>query len=417
MIPDDEPIAMGGQAPEPPPPSMQEGSIADVPIAKVLARLAERKATGLLSVYGENVIYLASFRGGKMARILEDPAQPNTLFGVLLHKTGVEEDKIAAALKQVETTGRLVGELLFLGKAATKQQVGRALVLQLKMRVGALDAMTEGRFVFSSEDPTGLPLKAPGLDPVQVVFRSKVDVYGKRDRKVSTNIELPVLEQYVSPSGDASAQLDHLKLNPSEAILWQTARERRHKLREIFAMSALNRRQTHAVVFALADLGYLTFHPSLDPARQREIACETIVGKAEVIRSGSLFEAIEIHWMAHTEDVIEGVAAMRKMYTMKHIDDPSPEIQAHFDKITDAIAEAEKTLTDSTSRRRYRATVVELDQIRKSADLLVAQGEMEVFKGWWASAVYRFIHAVELQPDNPIFKDKLRNSQTQLKRS
>ena len=75
-----------------------------------------------------------------------------------------------------------------------------------------------------------------------------------------------------------------------------------------------------------------------------------------------------------------------------------------------AIEEAHAALHDTLSRRHYRSSVLDRQQITSSAMLLVKQGDMEVFKGRLAMAKDRFDRALELDPGADVIRDKMRKA-------
>ena len=103
---------------------------------------------------------------------------------------------------------------------------------------------------------------------------------------------------------------------------------------------------------------------------------------------------------------------MKKQYDIERFSQLTSEQEELLEKIHARFDEAFANLESDSSRRRYRAEVVEKDAIANSADMLGKQGEMAIMRRDRAAACGAFAKAAELVPGEASFRDGLRRATT-----
>ena len=103
---------------------------------------------------------------------------------------------------------------------------------------------------------------------------------------------------------------------------------------------------------------------------------------------------------------------MKKQYDVERFSQLSADQAETLEKIHARFDEAFASLESDSSRRRYRAEVVEKDAIANSADMLGKQGEMAIMRRDRAAACGAFAKAAELVPGEASFRDGLRRATT-----
>jgi len=142
-----------------------QGDVRTVPVRELLAWLARRRATGILSLSRGMVVWRFQLRAGRVE--MATSTERERMLGRMLVERGlIDERQLEAALKRGQPAGARLGRTLT--RAGLVSPAALTEVLAHKMEGLLVDAMTwtDGRFFFDDE-------ARPGRRPA---IRTTVDV-------------------------------------------------------------------------------------------------------------------------------------------------------------------------------------------------------------------------------------------------
>ena len=413
VLPPAEPPAAA--PPEPPPPAAaaepagvtEQGSFLERPPLEVFGQLGRDGATGMLTIEGATRTTKIAFRAGRIYHCGERPPRSQYLLGTLLIHLKADARKVNEASIQARDTGVPMGQLLLDARAIEEIQLSRALVTQLKTRIGTLDGWETGNFEFQAGVPNVPIAHAPMVAPVRLLFLGRLDHYARMAQRSATKEEGPHTQHYVTPDPARERWVAKLGFKRDQLALWELVRASRYKLFDLYDRSDLEPEEAFATLFALRDLGLICFHEQLDSAVRLEMLIERFESKSSAVRGSNLFEILEVHWTAGLEQVKEGYDRVKDLYDASTVEDAPEEIIPLSQAILKYIESAYETLKDTKARREYRESTVELAMIHNSAQLLIRQGDLSVFKQDWVDARDRFQQVLELIPGNREVQEKI----------
>jgi hypothetical protein len=176
------------------------------------------------------------------------------------------------------------------------------------------------------------------------------------------------------------------------------------RLREVFSVSNLSRTETSAVMWALAEMGFLDYRGEETTERFMGRVMRRIEQKTEQLK-GSLFDVLELHWICLTHEVEAAFERIRREFTGREYQGLPPELDAKVQRILQRAEEARAFLIDERQRRQLRQEIIEKEMIAASAEILAKKGEMAILKGDSRVAVDCWGKAVELLPNNAEYRD------------
>jgi Tfp pilus assembly protein PilZ len=385
-----------------------EGTLSDTSVPELLSTLAQRKANGRLLLQGDTSAELYFYQG-QIIRVIEQPLRNEHLLGEMLVRAGqirsIERDLALAQAREQELP---LGQALIKRNSLTTQALAQALSKQQQSRVYEQTRRLEGRFSFTDyvRPPKGPPL--PAVHPARVLFRGKVDEYRNRLPHEVEAAESGYSELFLFRADHAPENMGEVGLNAEEQRFWNQVVTGGYYLKEVYPLSNLSRRQTHAVVFALLELGLLVFRRDMDPRKKEQKLREALRRKVSRMEKDTLFNVLELHWMATDSDVVEGYQRVRAAYDCSSIPiEVAEDVRTMSATILKRAEEAMAALRTHEQRRKYRESFLEPSQIHFSADLLLQQGDMSLYRGDLKDAEHRFTHALELEPANKEIRAKL----------
>jgi len=406
-------------APPPPRPARVEasitGSLTDSGIAKVLMDLERKKVSGRLNLTSNQVSNVVYLRRGGVMRVEEDPEVPEHFLGEILNATiQLNPRDRDEALQAAQERGLLLGQELIRRKLINHRDLREALGQQIEARVIAQTKLQEGQFAFYERVGPGKVPPAPNISPVSVILRERINTLRMRLPDEMTKLEQPFLESYCFKGEQAPDDMGELGLSQDEVKFWDQVITGRYHLRKVYTLSNLSRRQTHALIFTLHNIGVLKFRPEMATEFRLQNLAEFYQRKFRRIEADDLFQVLELHWMATEEEVRRNHERLHKMYDYSSL--PSelpPKLKEKADAIMARLEEARRRLSAHSDRQRYRHDIIEDHQLHFTADLLGQQGDMAVFRADYKEAIDRFIHVLEIDPKNLDARRKLDTLRTQ----
>lgn len=374
---------------------------------QVLGDLGKQGATGVLTIEGANRTTKISLRNGRIYHCAEQPPRANYLLGNLLIHLKADPRKVNEASIQGRDSGVPIGQLLLDGRAIEEIQLSRALVTQLKTRVGTFDGWETGNYEFSAGVPSAPIAHAPTVAPVRLLFLGRLDMYARQPSRSQTKEEAPFGSHYVAPVQSNSKWVAKLGFNRHQLQLWSAVAAARYRLHDIYGHTEMEQAEGYATLFALRDLGMLSFSEQLDRAARLEMLVERFESKNAAIRGGNLFDVLEAHWTSDTAGVKAGYERVRELYDASLVEDAPDEIILPSQTIIAYIESAYETLRDTKARRDYRESIVDDATIRQTAELMIRQADLGAFKEDYVDAKARYSQALELIPGNREIQEKM----------
>jgi hypothetical protein len=406
-------------APEAQPPPAEPtltGTYEDTPAVRVLWNLSRKGATGSLRVTAGDARSDIYFHKGRVARILRDPLpQGGRLGELLVTQELLTEQQRDQALEAAADKRVPIGQALLAAKAITKSELATALSKQLQRRLVEEGAHASGQFAFYANAPIGKAPVSPPIYPIRAIFRATVDRYARRLAEEVESIEATYADMYVFPGDNAPEDITELGLNDKEKRFWAETVIGQYRLRDLYPVSKLGRRYTHAVLFALVDLGAVKFEDTMASERRTSKVSEALERKHGELTSGTLFDRLEVHWGSTDEDIERGFRRMRAEYNPSALPPDFPQnLRKLVEEIADNVDEAYQRLRVKEERQRYRRTIQEDSKLKFAAGVLMQQGEIALMRHDFVSAYDRYSHAHEIWPGLAGLAEKLRNARAGL---
>ena len=392
---------------------VRRGSLADRSLRDAMVGLAVDQSTGLLTVkYPDDTVrYGYWLRGGPVGWRTE-PMMEDEVLGVLLYKAEqITAEQVKASLEIMKRDGCRQGEALVEMGVLDFATLIRVLGKQNEFVLQKVMSDKAGEWTFHDLDRLPEQFLTSPLKVVALLFRA---LYAHsremRSAEINSRIE-PNLDRYLSISEVSNHVITEMQLNPKEQGLIDVIQSNSWRVREVFSVSPMGRAQTSALLWCLDELALLNMADQEDVSRTKARIAEQIERKKKQLR-GNYFDILELHWVCMRSEVQDAYNRMKKQYDAERFSQLTAEQEAVLEKIHARLDEAFASLESDSSRRRYRAEVVEKDAIVNSAEMLGKQGEMAIMRRDRAAACGAFAKAAELVPGEALFRDGLRRATT-----
>ena len=376
------------------------------PVVWQLMEAARRQATGELQLLAPTEAVRLFVKDGAVVRVIPDPEPRGEQLGQLLKKRGkVTEAQLAAAVAVATQRGARLGDVLVEQAGVSQRDVTWTLAARASMRLVEVAEMrdvaemtwAEGRTLGDRQLRVGVPVPA-------TLLRERYRQLERRTRSEAVAAEDGLEDRYVCHR--VAAGSDKLRLDKREQQLWDEVLLGKYRLREIYAMSPLDRRRTHAMVFALREIGMVSL--TVKPAAEHQVdeLKHLFEHKAESLRNADFFDLLEVHWTGIQPEIDKAYNRTKGRFT------PSPELLRPADPqtrrklegwsevILKAVEEAYETLRNPYRRRTYRETFIPVNQIEFSAVHFLRQSKMAAFKEDGLEAITLLYRVLELDPGN-----------------
>ncbi len=387
---------------------IDEGGFRDVLMGRYLDNFA-----GVVRVdhpLGTSTVF---FERGGPVQVRDEPVVIEECLGVLLARAGrIEEADLKLSLERMNETGKLQGECLVDMGLLNFPVLVMALMKQTEMKVLRLCELDEGSFeayplerhVTKFVTP---PLKVPG-----VLFKMLRKSYDEQSAGIVAKRQEPYLDQYSRVELDFP--VDDLQLKKTELEFLEILQRRSYRLRQIFSVSNMGRRQTAINLMGLMDIGVLVFDSDEDQSQVIGNYRSKLDTKIRAMMDQNHFEQLELHWSARDKDVEEGYQRLKAEWT--ELGDGAS-LPADLEKMRASVLEsldiAYGAIKDKSARQSYRKETYESQQIQFSADIFFRQAEMLMLKKRWLEVINNLERAVELVPQNRRYAQALKTVRNQ----
>ena len=374
---------------------------------EVLMRAYRDQFTGIVRVdhpLGTSTIF---FEKGGPVQVKDDPVVVDETLGVMLVQAGrITEQQFQKSLQEMNRTGKLQGETLIDMGLLNFPVLVMALMKQTENKVLRIYSSAEGSYAtFPLEKHKTKfitpPLKVPAA--LYKMIRGRIQVMTPEELE---DRQTPFLDMYSRL--DLDFPVDDLQMKKTELEFLQIIGRRSYRLREIFAVSNMGRAVTAITALTLMDMGILVVQDDEDLTQVVENFRSQFTTKLATMEEQNLFEQLEVHWSARTEDVERGYKRLRAKWEKMGRDKNLPEdIEAMRGQVQDVMTSAFNVLRNNSARQDYRAEVYEKQQIAFSADIFFKQAELLMISERWNDVYENLQRAVELVPDNRKYQQVL----------
>ena len=389
------------------------GGLSDRSLRDTMVALAVEQRTGLLTVkYPDGTLrYGYWLRGGPVGWRTE-PMKEDEVLGVLLYKAEqITAEQVKASLEIMKRDGCRQGEALVEMGLLDFATLIRVLSKQNEYVLQQVLADRQGEWTFHGLERLPEQFLTSPLKVVALLFRALYNhTREMRTAAINERIE-PNLDRYLAISEESNHVLSEMQLNAKEQGLIDVIQSNSWRLREVFSVSPMGRAQTSALLWCLEELALLDMSDQEDISRTKARIAEQIERKKKQLR-GTHFDILELHWVCLRSEVQDAYNRMKAQYDTERFAELTADQAETLEQIHARFDEAFASLESDSSRRRYRAEVVEKDAIANSAEMLGKQGEMAIMRRDRAAACGAFAKAAELVPGEASFRDGLRRATT-----
>ena len=392
---------------------LHQGSLSDRSLRDTMVGLAVDQSTGLLTVkYPDGTVRYGYWLRGGPVGWRTDPMKEDEVLGVLLYKAEqITAEQIKMSLEIMKRDGCRQGEALVEMGLLDFATLIRVLGKQNEFVLQKVMTDRQGEWAFHTLDRLPEQFLTSPLKVVALLFRALyTSTREMRTAEINERIE-PNLDRYLAISEESNHVLTEMQLNPKEQGLIDVIQSNSWRLREVYSVSPMGRAQTSALLWCLDELALLNIADQEDESRTKARIAEQIERKKKQLR-GNHFDILDLHWVCLRSEVQDAYSRMKKQYDIERFSQLTSEQEELLEKIHARFDEAFANLESDSSRRRYRAEVVEKDAIANSADMLGKQGEMAIMRRDRAAACGAFAKAAELVPGEASFRDGLRRATT-----
>jgi hypothetical protein len=389
------------------------GSMADRSLRDSMVGMAMEESTGLLTVkYSDGTArYGYWLRGGPVGWRTE-PLNEDEVLGVLLYKAEqITKEQIRDSLALMKADGSRQGEALVKMGVLDFIQLVRVLSKQVEYVLQQVMKDRQGEWMFHVLGELPEQFLAPPMNVPSLLFRGLYtharELSGKQLEETLTSS----MDRYLLIPEEAVRILGDLQLSRKERGLIDVVLSNSWRLREVFSVSPLGRGQTSAFIWSLMELSLLKMTEQEDQSRTLARIQERIGRKKKSLR-GTHFDVLELHWVCMGSEVTPAYERLKQEFSRDRFPDLSPTQEADIQAFNAAFETAHTVLGSDSSRRKYRAEVIEKDTIAGSAEMLGKQGEMAIMRRDRSAACGAFSMAAELAPGVSSFRDGLRRATT-----
>ena len=376
------------------------GVLGDRSLRDALMELALERATGLLTLrLPDGRIRWGIWQKGGPVGWRAEPIVEDEVFGILLFRASqITREQLEQSLTVMETNGTRQGEALIELGVLQFAQVVMLLQKQAEFVFQRIIREREGTWTFHLLEEVPERYVSPPLRVASLLFRALRSHVRDMPAEELANTLRPWLDKYVYFSEGAQRVLDEMKTNSEESGFFKILAATSYRLREMFSVSNMARSATAGMIWTLAELNLIEFRDTEAGSRGSERVARVLDDRLRAVVKGTLFEALDLHWICNTEEV---EAAWKKLGTEFSPANTARWGEQNRETLTAIHAGMQRSydrLKVDAKRREYRAEIMEKIMIEHSAELLAKKGDMAFMKENGREARDCFTKAVELMP-------------------
>jgi hypothetical protein len=381
-------------------PAALSGSLADRSLRDALMELALSRATGLLVLnLPDGRTRWGLWQKGGPVGWRAEPIAEDEVLGVLLFRANqITREQLDQSLSIMKDSGVRQGEALIEMGVIQFPQLVLLLQKQCEFVFQRIVRERAGEWSFYVLEELPERYIAPPLRVASLLFRALRTHVRDMPAEDLANTLRPWIDKYVYFAEGAERMIEEMKTNAEETAFFKIVGATSYRLRELFSVSNVARSATAGMVWALAELNLIEFRDEEAGSRGSERVARILDDRLNAVVKGTLFEALDLHWICTSEEV---EAAWRKLggeYSPENTARWGADHRTRLEAIHAGMKKSYDRLRTDMSRREYRAEVMERIMIEHSAELLAKKGEMAFMKENGREARDCFSKAVELMP-------------------
>ena len=337
---------------------------------------------------------------GEPVHYLGDQAHPGELLSdLLLQEQVVSQADWTQALRLSKLTGVLPGEHLVAHKKLTRDQLNTAFKERAQRITRNLMGMNFGSFAFHPLQEVRLALPFAPVEVLLLLLDFQRSLLAKTEDEELIKQAEPLYRLHLRPVEGRLPLIAQLPLTDKEMHVATRVIPAGWPLAELVALRELEERGLFRLVFALRAMGMVEFVESEGAVGKRNRAERMLYsGLAEMERRND-FEALHAHWSSSIDDIKRGYQRVLTELSRERFE---AVMDDRLDELVTAVQEKAakiwKRLSTHQGRLESRKTFVEQGQLTMASDLLLAQGEMALYKGDAPLARACYVRVVELDP-------------------
>lgn len=130
-----------------------QGDVETMNVREILAWLAERRASGTLSLSRGMVVWRFHLQTGRVV-VCSSAAREDLLGQLLLERGMIDEAHLVPALEESRRTGKRLGQVLTRSGLVSREELSRLLAQKIDRLLDDAMTWTDGRFFFDEQAPT-----------------------------------------------------------------------------------------------------------------------------------------------------------------------------------------------------------------------------------------------------------------------
>ncbi len=376
------------------------GQLGDRSLRDALMELALERATGLLTLtLPDGRMRWGIWSKGGPVGWRAEPIVEDEVFGILLFRASqLTREQLEQSLSIMEDSGVRQGEALIEMGVLQFAQVVMLLQKQAEFVFQRVIRERAGSWTFHLLAETPERYVSPPLRVASLLFRALRTHVRDMPAEELANTLRPWLDKYVYFADGAQRMLEEMKTNSEETGFFKILGATSYRLRELFSVSNLARSATAGMIWTLAELSLVEFRDAEAQSRGFERLARVLDDRLRAVVKGTLFEALDLHWICVNEDVEAAWKKLGPEFSPENIARWGEEHRATLQQIHAGMQRSYDRLKVESKRREYRAEIMEKIMIEHSAELLAKKGEMAFMKENGREARDCFVKAAELMP-------------------
>ncbi len=386
-----------------------EGALGDRSLRDAMVQMAIHRITGLMVIIGEDGVRRFGFweRGGPVGWRLE-PLDQRSVLGVLLYRAGkVDKAQLKQSLGIMEQQDIRQGEALIQLGVLNFPQLVMSLQKQVELHLQKIMRIDQGVWAFFELETLPERFITPPLNVPSILFRALLNYSRQLSMEQIAQAHRPRMDLYVYFAEGVAEAASEINFKAAERKFLEIMASNSWRLRELFSVSNLSRTDTSAVVWALAEMGFLDFRKEETAERYLTRVSHRINQKMKQLEKGSHFDILEVHWICLPPEIDTALARIRAEFGAREYQRLPPEFASKVETVLERVAQSHQVLMNERQRRTLRQEIIEKDMIAASAEILSKKGEMAILKGDSRGALDCWGKACELMPNNGAYRDGL----------
>lgn len=375
---------------------LEQRSLARLSPFRVLLSLAVHRVSAVVSFRSPEQTIALRIEGGDLVHAAcSRRSLDEMLLTEILELAVVGTQPVEEVVEHCEKTGTALARALHKRGLVAPPQLVRLLQGVLTHFVEDVLEIQEAEVVVGRDDEIGV-CRAPNavrLDLRLVLadhMRSALRKVYLRDLET---VFAPVYGRWLQLDPDQEEQVEAIRLTKREKHPVEHTLTGEYQLEDVLRLSVSSRNETARLLVLLLVYGLLrieTEPPMIETASSLE-ATRKRLGPADH------FTRLDAHWSTHHT----GLTANHKRLLDRYhavLQSTDPEAVHHAKAVIRMIGEAWEKVGDRTQRVAYRSGLVESEQRRHSAELILTQGRTAAFRSDWRLARECYDVAGELYP-------------------